>query len=55
MFFAWGLMFFELFRISALSYWLILAISAIAWFLLAGFCGDRAFNWLREFWYWFGF
>jgi hypothetical protein len=54
-FFAMGLMFFELLRISAFSYWLIVAISGVAWFLLAGFYGDRAFNWLRELWHWFGY
>ena len=53
-FFAMGVMFFELLRLPVILYWIVIALSAGAWFLLAGFYGDRAFNWLKELWEWFG-
>ncbi len=53
-FFAMGLMFFELLRLPVILYWIVIALSALAGFLLAGFYGDRAFNWLKDLWEWFG-
>ncbi len=49
-----GVMFFELLRLPVILYWIVTALSAVAWFLLAGFYGDRAYNWLKELWEWFG-
>ncbi len=49
-----GVMFFELLKLPVILYWVIIALSALAGFLLAGFYGDRAFNWLKELWEWFG-
>ena len=49
-----GLMFFELLMLPVILYWIVIALSAVACFLLAGFYGDRAFNWLKVLWEWFG-